>query len=113
MIFNFIWSIFIIDIYKLEKIYADQIFLLMMIPGIDMLRLFIKRLMLRKNPFSGDKNHLHHILLKKFNQTTVFQILFVIKVLIFFAVFFNINSIYIFVVALLIYLALFTKLNFS
>ncbi len=112
-ILSFTIGIFIIDIYKLEKIYADQIFLLMMIPGIDMLRLFIKRIILRKNPFSGDKNHLHHILLKKFNQTTVFQILFVIKVLIFLAVFFNINSIYIFVIVLLIYLTLFTKLNFS
>ena len=37
----------------------------MSIPGIDMLRLFIQRLLNKKNPFKPDRNHLHHILLKK------------------------------------------------
>ena len=81
-ILSFIIGIFIIDIYKFEKIYSDQIFLLMMIPGIDMLRLFIIRILNKKNPFSGDKNHLHHILLRRFNQISVFKILFIIKLLI-------------------------------
>ncbi len=112
-ILSFIIGIFIIDIYKLEIIYSDQIFLLMMIPGIDMFRLFMTRILLKKNPFIGDKNHLHHILLKKFNQNKVFKILLILKIFIFLGVLFKINSILIFLVAIGIYVALFKKLNFS
>ncbi len=112
-ILSFIIGIFIIDIYKSDKIYADQIFLLMMIPGIDMFRLFITRLLLKKNPFKGDKNHLHHILLKKFNQSKVFQILFIFNFFIFSSVLFSINSILIFLIFIIIYTVIIKKLNFS
>ena len=46
---------------------ADFIGLIMFIPGLDLLRLFFLRIYKGKNPFSPDRNHLHHILLKKFN----------------------------------------------
>ena len=36
-----------------------------MLPGLDMLRLFIERIFKKKDPFDGDKNHLHHYLIKK------------------------------------------------
>ena len=36
-----------------------------MLPGIDMLRVFIVRMLNRKNPFSSDRNHLHYLLLDK------------------------------------------------
>ena len=36
-----------------------------MIPGVDMLRLFFKRSINKKNPFEADSNHLHHILIKR------------------------------------------------
>jgi hypothetical protein len=35
----------------------------MFVPGIDMIRLFIVRLLVRQNPFNGDRNHIHHMLL--------------------------------------------------
>ena len=35
-----------------------------MIPGIDMIRVFLVRILKGKNPFSPDKNHFHHYLLK-------------------------------------------------
>ena len=37
-----------------------------MIPGLDMLRLFLSRIINKKNPFFGDLNHFHHLLIKKF-----------------------------------------------
>ena len=39
-----------------------------MVPGIDMLRLFMTRIYNRKNPFKGDLNHLHHLLKNKFKN---------------------------------------------
>ena len=108
-ILSFVIGVFIIDLYKIEKIYSDQIFLLMMVPGIDMFRLFILRIIIKRNPFVGDKNHLHHILINLTNRDRVFIILFSVKFLIFFAVFFKINSIIIFSLAILIYTLLLKK----
>jgi UDP-GlcNAc:undecaprenyl-phosphate GlcNAc-1-phosphate transferase len=48
---------------KINFIKADEIFLLMLIPGIDMFRLFLQRALCKKNPFIGDREHLHHYLL--------------------------------------------------
>lgn len=44
------------------NISAEIIFLTLILPGIDMLRLFISRIYLKKNPFSADKKHFHHYL---------------------------------------------------
>ena len=44
---------------------AELIFILLMLPGFDMLRLFLKRILNKKNPLKGDRNHLHHLLIKK------------------------------------------------
>jgi len=50
--------------------YADEIFLLLILPGIDLLRLFITRLLKGNNPFYGDRSHIHHLLIKKFKLIT-------------------------------------------
>ena len=46
---------------------AEDIFILFLIPGVDMLRLFTQRIIKRKNPFEADRSHLHHLLIKKFS----------------------------------------------
>ena len=53
------------------SIYCDEIFLLMLIPGIDMFRLFVIRIFKGKNPFSSDNQHLHHLYLTVFSQNYV------------------------------------------
>ena len=47
---------------------VEQIFMILMLPGIDMFRVFLLRISLGKNPFLPDNNHLHHYLLKFFNK---------------------------------------------
>lgn len=61
-------SIYVIDSYNqnYSNLSCEKIFLILMIPGIDMFRLFCKRIYNKKNPFKGDTNHLHHILIRKF-----------------------------------------------
>ena len=51
---------------EIQFLYADSIFILFMIPGLDMFRLFVSRLLQGKNPFIGDKKHLHHLLLMRY-----------------------------------------------
>ena len=66
---SFIIGYILIKIYNFDnKLSADLIFILMMVPGIDMLRLFILRLYNKKNPFSPDREHVHHLLLNKFSN---------------------------------------------
>jgi UDP-GlcNAc:undecaprenyl-phosphate GlcNAc-1-phosphate transferase len=51
-----------------NNFFAEEIFVLFMLPGIDMLRLFILRIINKKNPFKGDRQHLHHYLKNKFKN---------------------------------------------
>ena len=68
----FIFSYFFVKIYNQEAhIYSDYIVLIMIIPGIDLIRLFITRILKGYHPFKPDRNHLHHILLRKCNLITV------------------------------------------
>jgi len=73
---SFFISVFLIKFYNETlsdiKFDTDRIFLMLMIPGIDMLRLFIFRIKDKKNPFTRDQNHLHHYLKKKVSQEKVF-----------------------------------------
>ena len=65
-------SLYLIEHYKTNttNFACEEIFLILMIPGIDMFRLFCIRIYQKKNPFKGDLNHLHHLLINKFNLTT-------------------------------------------
>jgi len=46
---------------------ADDIFILLMLPGFDLLRLSLTRILSGRNAFVGDRNHIHHLLNKKFS----------------------------------------------
>tara|TARA_B100000902_G_scaffold335269_1_gene334881 strand:- start:9341 stop:10336 length:996 start_codon:yes stop_codon:yes gene_type:complete len=68
----FIFSYLFVKLYNQEQtLESDHIFLIMIIPGIDLIRLFIVRISRGNNPFTPDKDHFHHILLKKYNLINV------------------------------------------
>tara|TARA_Y100000389_G_C17422562_1_gene497591 strand:- start:301 stop:1311 length:1011 start_codon:yes stop_codon:yes gene_type:complete len=62
-------------------IYADEIFFLLLLPGIDLLRLTISRLSNFKNPFFGDRNHIHHLLIKNYSILISNFILFFLSII--------------------------------
>ena len=52
----------------------------MLIPGFDLIRLFLIRIFNKKNPLNSDRNHLHHILIEKYSfEKTILIILFLIS----------------------------------
>ncbi len=56
-----------IKYYNVSKfLYADQILIFFLIPGLDLIRLFITRLMKKRSPFQGDLDHLHHLMFQYF-----------------------------------------------
>jgi len=61
--------------YNLGNISLEEIILIVFIPIIDSVRLFFFRIIKGINPFVGDRNHIHHILLKKFGYKSTILIL--------------------------------------
>ena len=91
--------------------FADEIFLLLILPGVDLLRLTLMRIINGKSAFYGDRNHIHHLLIKKysllFSNFTLFSISVIPVILYtylkfsFFFVFFIFLVIYIFLIQFL------------
>jgi len=57
-----------------KDFFVDEIFLIMSIPGYELLRLAIKRILEKKHPFKGDQSHIHHLLCNKFDVKIAFCI---------------------------------------
>lgn len=55
---------------------VEEIFILFAIPGFDMFRLFIERIINKKNPLLGDLKHLHHYLFFNYKLTKSLLIYF-------------------------------------
>ena len=69
----FIFSVMFINYHNNTNFNADLIFVLMAIPGYELIRLTFQRILRGKHPFLPDRNHIHHIMIKKFsfNSTIV------------------------------------------
>lgn len=81
----FIGCLFISAYNNNPNIVSDEIVILILVPGLDLLRLFFFRVLNKKNPFKGDKEHIHHYLIKNFsrlNSAFIIQILIWIPFLI-------------------------------
>ena len=85
---------------------VENIFIALMLPGLDMLRVFAIRLVNKKNPFSPDRMHLHHLLLnRKFPLRTILIINFILILTpILMSKFFNISQISIILTFIFFYL---------
>jgi UDP-GlcNAc:undecaprenyl-phosphate GlcNAc-1-phosphate transferase len=66
LLLPFIISYYFIKFYNNKNIiFVEEIYIYMCIPGLDMFRLFVIRILKKKNPFRGDLLHIHHLILKK------------------------------------------------
>lgn len=86
------------------EVSCESIFIIFMFPGFDLLRLFITRLVKKRNPFLPDRNHFHHLLMKKFslpNTLIIYSLIIIIPIIL--DQIFNINQIGIILVSLFIY----------
>ena len=73
----FLFSYFFVKLYnQTELIFSDQIVLFMLIPGLDLMRLFIIRIYNKRSPFFPDRKHFHHLLMSKYSLKKVNLIIF-------------------------------------
>jgi UDP-GlcNAc:undecaprenyl-phosphate GlcNAc-1-phosphate transferase len=64
---GFLISALSIKFYNMHIVTAEEIVIFMLIPGLDMFRLAFIRIANKKHPFCADANHIHHLLLFKYN----------------------------------------------
>lgn len=60
---------FLLKIYKNEnfKVSLDELFILLILPICDCIRVILLRIYQKSNPFLGDRKHFHHLILNKFS----------------------------------------------
>jgi len=105
-ILSFIISYIFIKSYNFKDIfYADEIFIILILPSLELIRLSFTRTLSGKNPMIGDRTHIHHCLEFYFRSNT-YLVLFVI-ILSFLpyllTTFFQMNHFYVIVIYSLFY----------
>jgi UDP-GlcNAc:undecaprenyl-phosphate GlcNAc-1-phosphate transferase len=96
-------SLSVINLHNRNLIFADQIIFLFLIPGFEIVRLFLERIYKKKNPLLGDNEHIHHLLKKKIKIGTAF----IVVIFSFFPIglyTMNFSSLFIFLLMLSMYL---------
>jgi UDP-GlcNAc:undecaprenyl-phosphate GlcNAc-1-phosphate transferase len=101
--------------FEMSKNYyaVENIFIVLMLPGIDMLRVFAERIINKKNPFSADRKHLHHLLIAMNINEKKILIIFLLLILspILINNFSNIKSVYIIIFYIFFYFILVAKIK--
>ena len=104
MLIGFILGYFFVKLHNINKIFiSDEIFLIMMIPGFELLRLAFTRIIQKKHPFRPDNNHIHHYLQKKFSFKKTYLIVQGILILPYFLYLLFDNTIVSFIISLILY----------
>ncbi len=107
LLLAFIIGYFFIKLYNLELInHTDDVVVYMLVPGIDLIRLFFKRILLKRNPFSSDRFHLHHLLLTKFSYKKTILILTTLILLPVCMRYLGLNNLFVFSIFIFIYMVL-------
>ena len=112
LLISFLIGYIFIKLYNNEKIiFVDEVFIYMMIPGLDLIRLVFKRIINKKNPLRGDRNHLHHLISSKFSlsKSTI-----IVQFLIFsplFLLYLNVEPIFIILITICCYILLVYKMK--
>ncbi|MDC0608760.1 undecaprenyl/decaprenyl-phosphate alpha-N-acetylglucosaminyl 1-phosphate transferase [Candidatus Pelagibacter ubique] len=89
-----------------NNIAPDEIFIILSLPGIDMFRLFLFRIIRGKHPFKADRNHIHHLILDKLGLILAFSLIQVVIIVNFLLYYFLQNKILSIFFVVLLYFSL-------
>ena len=82
LLLAFLIGYLFIKLYNFKLInFTDEVVLYMLLPGVDLIRLFFKRIYLKRNPLTPDRFHLHHLLLSRYSYKKTLIILFSLIIL--------------------------------
>tara|TARA_B100001057_G_scaffold437613_1_gene469538 strand:- start:927 stop:1934 length:1008 start_codon:yes stop_codon:yes gene_type:complete len=104
LLIAFIIGYIFVKLYNFDKIiFTDEVVIYMLVPGIDLIRLFFKRISLRRNPLTPDRFHIHHLLLSKYSYLKSILILVGLIILPISMNFLGINRLFIMIFFFIIY----------
>lgn len=104
LLISFIIGYLFIKLYNFEYInFTDEVVIYMLIPGIDLIRVFFKRIKMKKSPLDPDRIHLHHLLLARFSYFVTLIILIGMILMPILLNYLGLNKIYIFFLTIVIY----------
>lgn len=110
-VLSIVISIIYIHDYNISKnLLADEIFIIFFLPGIDMTRLVIERVVNHKKIYDADLNHFHHLLKKIISEKYIFLAYIVCAVIPYLISMIINNLIFVVLINLLIYIFLVLKL---
>lgn len=76
LLISFVFSYLFIKFYNLSYIkFSDDILLILLLPGLEIIRLIIERAFKNENILKADRNHIHHILGRICNSFQLFLII--------------------------------------
>ena len=106
-ILSFIISYLLIKSYNNYKILTpEEIFIILSLPGLDMMRVFLIRLFNGRHPFRADRLHLHYLISDKLNNLGAFIIIstqVIINLLLYYLVS---NKILVLIIVIILYILL-------
>ena len=112
MLLGFVISYFFIKSHNsLNSFTSDEIFLIMMIPGFELLRLALTRIINHKHPFKPDNNHIHHYMLKKYSFKKTYLLIQLLLILPYLSYLLFLNSIYSFLLSIFMYTIIIRKFS--
>ena len=97
-----------------SMIYADEILLILLFPGLDMIRVTAQRLLNKKKIYNPDKTHFHHYLISS-NSKYVWQIILILTMFPIILFSFIENIFFVLFLSVIIYIFIFAyiKKNYS
>ncbi len=104
------FAISFIDDYNNSKLYADEIFLLLLFPGLDMIRVTTERFLNKKKIYYPDKTHFHHYLIK-YKSNFVWHIMLILTILPLFLFLLIKNIIFTIVINIVLYFIIYISLK--
>jgi UDP-GlcNAc:undecaprenyl-phosphate GlcNAc-1-phosphate transferase len=90
---------------------AEVIFLIFILPGLDMLRIFSERIYKNESPFKADNSHFHHLLMSWVNKDLVFLPYTIIAIIPFILAIMNVDKMVIIVLFIILYILITYKLK--
>ena len=94
--------------------YADQIALILLLPILDLLRLFFVRIYKGSSPFKADRFHIHHILTSYYGfkvSSVIIFLLYTFPIFLHFVI--NLKTYYAIFIMLILYLLILKKYHFN
>jgi len=105
------FSLIIINDYNSTKtIFADEIFFILLFPGIDMIRVTLERIVNSKKIYYADKTHFHHYLIKK-NIKYIWQLILTLTIMPLIILYISENIALTFLISIFIYFVLLFNLR--